>query len=276
MLRRSLALISKFRKNGVVGITLVFDQDCAVGFPIPLKSGKIHANQGPTKEMPVPLKGLFIKAAGGLLFVFAAISALIFLPSWSLNYWQGWTFLALFTISMSAIFTYLAKNDPNLLARRIQTTEKEKSQKMIRILVNLAFTVVIVLSALDHRFTWSTISVQGVFVGDALALLGLLIIFFVFKENTYTAQTVEVETGQKVISTGPYALVRHPMYVGGLVFILGIPLALGSWWGLLGMVLFMPAMAWRILDEEKFLTKELPGYAEYRDKVRYRLIPFAW
>jgi hypothetical protein len=140
------------------------------GFPHTAEERRTHSNQGATKEMPVQWKGLFIKAAGGLLFVFAAISALIFLPSWTLNYWQAWTFLALFMISLSAIFIYLAKNDPNLLARRIQTTEKEKSQKMIRFLVNLAFAVVIVMSALDHRFTWSTISVQAVFVGDALAL----------------------------------------------------------------------------------------------------------
>ncbi len=97
-----------------------------------------------------------------------------------------------------------------------------------------------------------------------------------FKENTFTAQTVEVEAGQKVISTGPYAIVRHPMYVGGLVFMLGIPLALASWWGLLAIVLIAPALAWRILDEEKLLSKDLPGYAEYRRKVKYRLVPFVW
>jgi protein-S-isoprenylcysteine O-methyltransferase Ste14 len=104
----------------------------------------------------------------------------------------------------------------------------------------------------------------------------MLIIFLVFKENTFTAQTVEVEAGQKVISTGLYAIVRHPMYVGGLIFILGIPLALGSLWGLLMVILFAPVMAWRILDEEKLLTKDLKGYAEYRDKVKYRLVPFVW
>ena len=179
-------------------------------------------------------------------------------------------------ISISAIFIYLAKNDPDLLARRVKTTEKEKSQKLIRFLVNLAFTGVIVVSALDHRFAWSSISSQVVFAGDALVLLGLLIIFFVFRVNTYTAQTVEVEAEQKVISTGPYAFVRHPMYVGGLVFVLGIPPALGSWWGLLGAALFAPVMAWRILDEEELLAKDLPGYAEYRNKVKYRLIPLVW
>ena len=222
------------------------------------------------------MKGLFIKAVGGVLYVFVAVSALIFLPAWTFKYWQAWTFLAVFMVSISTIFIYLAKNDPSLLARRIKTTEKEKSQKIIRTLVNLAFAAVIVLSALDHRFTWSTGSPQVVFAGDAIVALGLLLIFFVFRENTFTVQTVEVETGQKVISTGPYARVRHPMYVGGFVFLLGIPPALGSWWGLLGFVLFAPAIAWRIVDEERLLERELRGYAEYRVRVPYRLIPFVW
>ncbi len=222
------------------------------------------------------MKNLYLKSVGGLLYVFVAISTLIFLSAWSLHYWQAWMFLAVFMVSISAIFLHLAKNDPNLLARRVKTTEKETSQKIIRFLVNLVFTAVIVVSALDHRFVWSAISPKFVIIGDSLVVLGLLIIFFVFKENTFTAQIVDVESGQKVISTGLYAVVRHPMYVGGLVFILGTPLALGSLWGLLMIVLFLPVMAWRALDEEKVLTKDLAGYAEYCDKVKYRLIPFVW
>lgn len=205
------------------------------------------------------MENLFIKAVGGVLYVFVTVSALIFLPAWSLDYWQAWTFLAVFLVSISAIFIYLARNDPDLLARRVKTTEKVKNQKLIRLLVNLAFTGVIVVSALDHRFAWSSISLQIIFVGDALVLLGLLIIFFVFRVNAYSAQTVEVEAEQKVITAGPYELVRHPMYVGGLIFVLGIPPALGSWWGLLGAVLFAPVMAWRILDEEELLAKGLPA-----------------
>jgi protein-S-isoprenylcysteine O-methyltransferase Ste14 len=201
---------------------------------------------------------------------------LIFLSAWTFDYWQAWIFLAVFMISIAAIFIYLAKNDPDLLARRVKTAEKTKTQKIIRFLVNVTFTVVIVASVLDHRFAWSAISLRVVLVGDTLVVLGMLIIFLVFRENTFTAQTVEVEAGQKVISTGPYALVRHPMYVGGLVFILGIPLSLGSWWGLFIVVLFTPVMVWRILDEEKLLAKGLPGYAEYRNRVKYRLVPSVW
>jgi protein-S-isoprenylcysteine O-methyltransferase Ste14 len=222
------------------------------------------------------MKNLFVRAIAGLLYVVVSIAALIFLSAWSFHYWQAWTFLGIFAVSIVAIFGYLAVNDPQLLARRIKTSEKGKSQKVIRSLVNLAFTGAIVLSGLDHRFAWSVTSSAVVFAGDALVVLGMFIILRVFRENSFTAQTVEVEAGQKVVSSGPYARVRHPMYVGGLVFMLGIPPALGSWWGLVMILLFAPALAWRILDEEKVLGRELPGYTEYCNKVRYRLVPFVW
>ena len=222
------------------------------------------------------MNNLFLKAVGGLLYIFIAISTLMFLSAWTFNYWQAWTFLAVFMISISAIFIYLAKYDPNLLARRIKTSEQEQNQKTIRFLINVTFAVAIIVSALDHRFAWSAMPFGVIFIGDAVVLLGLLIIFVVFKENTFTAQTVEVEAGQKVVSTGPYALVRHPMYFGGVVFMLGIPPALGSWWGLLMIVPFTPAIAWRILSEEKLLASDLPGYVEYCGKVRYRLVPLVW
>jgi protein-S-isoprenylcysteine O-methyltransferase Ste14 len=112
--------------------------------------------------------------------------------------------------------------------------------------------------------------------GDALVALGMLIIFFVFRENTFTASTIQVAAGHKVVSTGLYALVRHPMYVGGLIFIFGIPLALGSWWAMLTFIPLTLLIVWRILDEERFLVKNLQGYGEYRSAVKYRLIPFLW
>ena len=221
------------------------------------------------------MKHLNIKALAGLLYVFIAVSALIFLPAWTLHYWQAWLYLAVFMISISAVFVYLIKNDPELLARRVNNKEETKSQKVIHFFINLAFAAVIVISALDHRFGW-TAAWYVVMVGDIFVALGILIIFFVFKENSFTAATIEVAADQEVISSGPYTRVRHPMYLGGLIFILGIPLALGSWWGLLAVALFVPVFAWRILDEEKFLIKNLPGYAEYEHKVKYRLVPFVW
>jgi protein-S-isoprenylcysteine O-methyltransferase Ste14 len=222
------------------------------------------------------MQSLTTKAIGALLILFAISGALLFLPAWTFDYWQAWVYLAVFSAAISAIVIYLIRNDPELLLRRMNNTEKEKSQKIIHFLVNLAFAFVSIVPALDRRFGWSSVPVYVVMLGDILVVLGMLIIFFVFKENSFTASTIEVASDQKVISTGPYAIVRHPMYAGGLVYIAGIPLALGSWWGLLMVLLFLPIMLWRILDEERFLIKNLSGYAEYRNKVKYRLIRFMW
>jgi protein-S-isoprenylcysteine O-methyltransferase Ste14 len=133
-----------------------------------------------------------------------------------------------------------------------------------------------ILPSLDHRFSWSAVPLPVVVLGDVLTVLGFFIVFRVFKENTFTAATIEVASDQRVISTGPYAIVRHPMYSGTLVMLVGTPLVLGSWWGLLMFVLMIFAIAWRALDEERFLRKNLPGYAEYCQIVRYRLVPFVW
>jgi protein-S-isoprenylcysteine O-methyltransferase Ste14 len=178
-----------------------------------------------------------------------------------------------------AITIYLIKKDPKLLERRINAgpgAEKEKSQKIIQFLAAIAFIAVIVFPAIDHRFAWSTVLPYAVAAGDILVALGLLVIFFVFKENTFTSAIIEVGTEQKIISTGPYAFVRHPMYTGGLIMLLGVPLALGSWWGLFTIIPITLVIIWRLLDEEKFLAKNLSGYSEYQNKVRYRLLPFIW
>jgi protein-S-isoprenylcysteine O-methyltransferase Ste14 len=156
------------------------------------------------------------------------------------------------------------------------TAEKEPTQKIIMLFVSLGFIGLIAFSAFDHRFAWSHMPPYVAIAGDALVVLGWLAIFFVFKENTFTSATVELAPDQRVISTGPYALVRHPMYAGALVMLLGIPIALGSWWGLLVIVAMMPALIWRLSDEERFLARNLPGYVEYQNKVRYRLIPLVW
>ena len=140
----------------------------------------------------------------------------------------------------------------------------------------VAFVGLIVLPALDHRFVWSHMPLSPVLAGDALVALGWLAFYLVFRENSFTSATIEVAPDQKVISTGPYALVRHPMYAGTVVMLLGTPIALGSWWGLPAIVAMIPALIWRVLDEEKFLARNLPGYLEYQKAVRYRLIPLVW
>jgi protein-S-isoprenylcysteine O-methyltransferase Ste14 len=219
------------------------------------------------------------KAFAGLLFVVLVMAALLFVPAETLDYWQAWTFLALYFVSSVALTLYLVKKDPKLLARRLRggpAAEKERTQRIIMSFASLGFIGLIVVPALDHRFAWSHMPPYVSLAGDALVMFGWLAIFFVFKENTFTSATIELAPNQKVVSTGPYALVRHPMYAGALVMFLGIPIALGSWWGLLVIVAMMPVLIWRLLDEEKFLARNLPGYVEYQKKVRHRLIPQIW
>ena len=219
------------------------------------------------------------KAFTGLVALVIALAALIFLPAWTLDYWQAWIFLAVFSVSVLAITIYLMKNDPKLLERRINagpTAEKEQSQQIIQFLAQFAFIAMLVVPAFDHRLGWSTVPPYVVIAGDILVALGLFFVFLVFKENTYTSAIIEVGADQKIIATGPYALVRHPMYIGALVMLLGVPLALGSWWGLLAIVPITLVIVWRLLDEEKFLAMNLAGYSDYQTKVRYRLLPFIW
>jgi protein-S-isoprenylcysteine O-methyltransferase Ste14 len=152
----------------------------------------------------------------------------------------------------------------------------KESKKTLNFLISKALIVAVVIPAIDHRCAWSAVPLYGVAAGDVLVALGFLIVLFVFKENTFASAIIEIGTGQKVMSSGPYALVRHPMYLGWLVTFLGVPLALGSWWGLFTIIPITLVIVWRPLDEETFLARNLPGYAEYRNRVRYRLIPFIW
>jgi protein-S-isoprenylcysteine O-methyltransferase Ste14 len=219
------------------------------------------------------------KAFASLLLLAVVMAALLFLPAGTLRYWQAWAFLAVyFTLSL-AITVYLMKCDPELLRRRMSggpTAEKEPAQKIIMSLASLGFFGLLIVPALDHRFGWSHMPPLVALAGDALVVLGWLGIFLVFKENSFTSATIELAPDQRVISTGPYAQVRHPMYAAALVMLLGIPIALASWWGVLILVALLPALIWRLVDEEKFLASNLPGYSEYQRKVRYRLVPRVW
>ena len=187
--------------------------------------------------------------------------------------------MAVFVCASGALTVYLAIHDPKLLERRMNVgprAEKEPAQKIIMVLATLGFIAMLVFPALDYRFGWSPVPASVSVLGDALIALGFLFTFFVFKQNSYGASTIQIAEGQTVISTGPYAFVRHPMYAAALVMLLGIPLALGSWWGLFALLLVLPVLIWRLLDEERFLRQNLPGYPEYQAKVRYRLLPFVW
>ena len=222
---------------------------------------------------------LYKKAFVGLLLLLLAMAALLFIPAGTLHYWQAWTFLTVYFSSSLVISLYLLKEDPALLQRRMRggpTAEKEPVQKIIMSFVSLAFIALLVVPALDHRLSWSRMSAAGALAGDVMVLLGWLGIFLVFRENSFGSATIELAPGQTVVSTGPYAWVRHPMYAAALVMLAGIPISLGSWWGLSILAAIMPALIWRLLDEEKFLAGNLPGYPEYQGRVRYRLIPRIW
>jgi len=219
------------------------------------------------------------KAIAALLIFVAAIMALLFVFAGTFHWWQGWTFLVFYLVPSIAITAYLMVNDPALLARRMRggpTAENSATQKIIMSIVSVGFIGLLVVPALDHSFGWSHMPLAVTLAGDAMILIGWIAVFVVFRENSFTSSTIEISDDQRVISTGPYALVRHPMYAGAFIMLLGIPLALGSWWGLLVLAAMMPALIWRIFDEEKFLKDNLPGYLEYTALVRHRLIPRIW
>jgi protein-S-isoprenylcysteine O-methyltransferase Ste14 len=215
----------------------------------------------------------------GLAQLTLAMVLFIFLPAWTLRYWQAWAFLAVFVGCTLAITRYLYRHDRALLERRLHAgpgAERRKRQQIIQAFTSLAFLASLVVPAIDHRLGWSHLPPAAAIAGDALVALGFWVIFRVFKVNSFTASTVQVEAAQTVITTGPYAVVRHPMYAGALLLFVGIPLALGSLWGLVPSLAVAIALVVRLFDEEKLLVQELPGYAAYRQQTRRRLIPFVW
>jgi protein-S-isoprenylcysteine O-methyltransferase Ste14 len=219
------------------------------------------------------------QAFGGLAFLAAALGVLLFLPAGTLRWTEGWVLLTLFSAASLAITLDLMKRDPQLLARRVRAgpaAEKERRQKIIQLLASVSFAAVIAVPALDHRWSWSRAPLGAVVAGDLLVAGGFWIVFRVFRENSFTSAVIEVDREQAVVQTGPYAFVRHPMYAGGLLLLAGIPLALGSYWGLVTLGPMAAVIVWRLLDEETFLSSRLPGYDDYRRKTRYRLIPRVW
>ncbi len=206
----------------------------------------------------------------------AVILALLFIPAGTLTYWQGWAYVATFVMCSGTYTVYLAKYDPALLKRRTEagiSHEKEHVQKVVMAFLYAVCIVLVVLPPLDVRYGWSTVPWYVSVFGDALVVLSFYIFYLVSKVNTYAAANIRVEEGQKVISTGLYGFVRHPMYFGALLLLIGTPLALGSCWELLLIPLSLLILYFRISNEEAVLLRDLKGYKEYRQKVQYRLIP---
>ena len=217
-----------------------------------------------------------VKAWLGLVFLAVVMGLLLFTAAGTVRYWQAWVFLAVFFGASLLTTLYLMKHDPALLRRRLAggpAAEKTPTQRLIMFLASIGFIGLLVVPAVDYRFGWSTEPLYAVVSGDILIVVGFSIGFLVFRENSFTSATIEIAEDQKVIATGPYALVRHPQYAGALLYLVGMPLALGSWWGLLVLAAMVPVLIWRLLDEERLLAKDLPGYADYRRNVRSRLIP---
>ena len=200
----------------------------------------------------------------------------LFLPAGSLKFWEAWIYAVAIFIPMIMTLSYLVKNDPALLQRRFKIKEKEKNQKRIVRLFRLPFILGFLLPGFDYRYNWSEVPIVLVLIANVMVVLGYFLVFLVFKANSYTSRIIEVEKDQQVISTGPYSIVRHPMYAGMIIMFLFTPLALGSWWTLLVFIFLPLVLIFRIIDEEKTLTNDLPGYKEYCQNIKYRLIPYVW
>ena len=212
--------------------------------------------------------------------VLTAVSGvLVFGAAGTLDYWQAWVYLVIFVVASLLITLDLIKRDPELLQRRLRggpAAEKRSTQRVIMFFIVIAFISLLVVPGYDRQYGWSKVPDYIVIAADVLVVLGFYFIFRVYKENTYTSATIEVAANQKVIASGPYRVVRHPLYASGLIYLLATPMALGSYWGLIPSLALIPLLIWRLLDEEDMLRRELEGYREYQQRVRYRLLPGVW
>ena len=225
------------------------------------------------------MNNLIVKSFLGLLFLVLCLALALFLSAGSLQFWQAWVFLAVWTACVLLITLYLIKYDQQLLASRVQagpTAETQKSQQVIQSLASLFFIGLFIVPGLDFRFRWSDVPPLVSYIANGFVILGFYFVFRVFKENSYTSAVIEVSSEQKVITTGPYSVVRHPMYAGAILLLLFTPLALGSWVALPFPLPLILVVAIRAVEEEKFLRANLSGYEAYCQQVRYRLIPYVW
>ena len=211
-----------------------------------------------------------------LVFGIPIIGALFFLPAGTLNYWQAWAWLATLFIPMGISLVYLLKIDPKLLERRTRTNETRPEQRCIIMASVVYLLIIFILPGFDVRNGWSNVPAWLCLAADGIVLASYILYVLVLRANTYASRVIEVEQGQQVISSGPYALIRHPMYLSMILMMTASPLALGSYWAMLPSVLFILLLAARAKNEEELLKKELQGYNEYMQRTRYRLFPGVW
>jgi protein-S-isoprenylcysteine O-methyltransferase Ste14 len=218
-----------------------------------------------------------VKLVGSRLIIgIPALLLILFLPAGTFAYWEAWVYLAILLIPMLLVMVYFLKRSPELLARRMKLREKEVEQKIIIRLSFIPFLLAFILPGIDKRLGWSNVPMAIIVVAEILVFIGYILFFLVLKENQFASRVIEVEKGQKVIQSGPYRFVRHPMYLGAALMYVASPLALASYWAIIPAILIIPILIARILNEERVLTKELEGYSEYKLKTRYRLIPGVW
>ncbi len=225
-----------------------------------------------TPISPKLLIGVALRIGLGIPF----IALIIILPAGTWSYWQGWLYLVTLLLPMLGSTVYLFRNDPALLERRMRMREKESAQQKIIGFLGIYFLLAFTLPGFDVRLGWSNVPAWASILADGLVFAGYMITFWVLTVNSFLSRTVEVEAEQKVVSTGPYAIVRHPMYFGVALLYIASPLALGSYWAILPALMIIPLLGARIRNEEEVLLRELAGYAEYRQKVKYRLVPGIW
>jgi protein-S-isoprenylcysteine O-methyltransferase Ste14 len=219
------------------------------------------------------------QALSGLAALAIVLWLTLFIPAWTLNYWQAWIYWLVFVTCVTAISVYFIKKGPKLIEKRVKAgpgAKNEMVQKVVQSIAAIFFILILLIPSLDHDFKWSNVSAYISIVSYFFVVIGLLIVFLVFKANSFASTTIEVEIEQKVITKGAYGVVRHPMYSGALLMLLFTPIALDSFWGLLAFPPILAAMAIRLVKEEKFPSRKLNGYTEYCQKVKYRLIPFIW
>jgi len=222
---------------------------------------------------------LLVRTVLGFAFLLAVLALALFLSAGTFAFWQAWVYLAVFAVCTILITLYLIRYDQRLLASRVQAgpvAENRKNQQIIQSFASLFFIGLFIIPGLDFRYHWSAVPPAVSLIADGLVALGFFFVFLVFRENSFTSAVIEVAQEQRVISSGPYSLVRHPMYAGASLLVIFTPLALGSWGAIICAIPLILVIGVRLLDEEKYLAANLNGYADYRQQVPYRLVPFVW
>ena len=230
----------------------------------------------PTTSSQLSRRQLAAKALARLVTGFIILSFLLLVPAGTVAYWEAWVYMAILFGPVTIVLIYLVVNDPELLERRMRSREKIAEQALLVKLGAVCYVLAFLVPGVDRRFGLSDVPVTAVVLADVLVLLGYGLYILVIRENRYASRIIEVEQGQRIITSGPYAIVRHPMYLAVLDMLLFTPVALGSWWAMITVLPMIAILVARIRNEEQLLMKELEGYRDYMQITRYRLIPGVW